>query len=196
MKKLLLVLIISFPLTSYSQLLELYTGGVEAKNKELQFSYLIGGNLYLDLFQTQRQGKQQRNYANRVLLGFEHSALISKNVEIIVPATEISSPVEDCNCIEESIGTSQSEYSFTYKHKVRSVSLNIGIEIYKGWFLLSGLTDYQHILTLDNKEYYRGRNMYIDAGLQKVIKYNRWYFIPKVKFNHETTTFAVGVSYK
>ncbi len=188
---------ILFPLFSYGQILELYTGAVEAKDNNLKFSALVGGNLYLDLFQTQRQGAQQRVYANRMLIGFEHSALISKD---IVYTQHIPASVDDetsCNCTSESIDKHEaSDQTFTFKHKVRAVSLNVGVEIYKGWYLLSGLTDYQHIITLNKEEFTEYRTIYIDAGLQKVIKYNRWFFIPKVKFNPEIMTFGIGVSYK
>ena len=179
MKKLILILIL-FPLFSYGQILELYTGGVEAKNDELKFSALVGGNIYLDLFQTQRQGQQQRIYANRALFGFEHSEMTSGN-----------GTIEDvCGCY----GAPGDTYDYT--HRVRAVSLNAGIEVYKGWYLLTGMTNYQHIIKISNIKADEYRTMYIDAGLQKVIKYNRWFFIPKFKFNPETTTFAIGVSYK
>ena len=196
MKKLILILIL-FPLFSFGQILELYTGAVEAKNDKLKFSALVGGNLYLDLFQTQRQGAQQRVYANRMLIGFEHSALISKDVVVTTITPEPSEPVAGCNCTTEEMPFNSSGIETnTFKHKVRAVSLNVGVEVYKGWYLLSGLTNYQHIFTKNSEEYSDSRTFYIDAGLQKVLKYNRWFFIPKVKFNPETTTFAIGVSYK
>jgi hypothetical protein len=195
MKK--LIILILFPLFSYGQILELYTGGVEAKDNNLKFSALVGGNLYLDLFQTQRQGAQQRVYANRMLIGFEHSALISKDIVFTQHINASEEPVESCNCTSESLDPHEaSDQTFTFKHKVRAVSLNVGVEIYKGWYLLSGLTDYQHIITLNKEEFTEYRTIYIDAGLQKVIKYNRWFFIPKFKFNPETMTFGIGVSYK
>lgn len=195
MKKILFMAII-FPCLSYGQILELYTGGVEAKNKELKFSALWGGNLYLDLFQTQRQGKQQRIYANRALVGFEHSEMISKDMTVHTEEQQLPPPVENCNCIEESIGSTIPESTNTYKHKVRAVSLNAGIEVYKGWYLLTGISSYQHIYTLNKEMVAEQRTLYVDAGLQKVIPYKRWFFIPKFKFNPETTTFAIGVSYK
>ena len=194
MNKLLLIFII-IPILSYGQILELYTGGVNAKNSELKFSALVGGNLYLDLYQTQRQNKQPRIYANRMLLGFEHSEMTSRNINKILLASELPIPVENCDCIEESIDLINNR-SYTYKHRVRAVSLNAGIEIYRGWYILTGISSYQHLLTLDKELYSDTRALYIDAGLQKVISYNRWFFIPKIKFNHEMTTFAVGVSYK
>lgn len=195
MNKLLLIFIV-IPIFSYGQILELYTGGVNAKDSELKFSALIGGNLYLDLYQTQRQNKQQRIYANRMLLGFEHSEMTSRNINTIILATEIPPIVENCDCIEESLDLQIKEHSFVYKHRVRAVSLNAGIEIYKGWYILTGISSYQHLLTLNKELYSDTRTLYIDAGLQKVIPYKRWFFIPKFKFNPETTTFAVGVSYK
>jgi hypothetical protein len=178
-------------------ILELYTGYVEAKDDALKFSALIGANLYLDLFQAQRQGNQQRVYANRLLLGFEHSALISNDMIFTDLHPGTAPPVEDCNCTTESITpTEEGTQTFIFKHKVRAVSLNTGIEVYKGWYLLTGITNYQHILTLNTQEYSEYRTMYIDAGLQKVIQYNRWFFIPKFKFNPETMTFGIGVSYR
>jgi hypothetical protein len=178
MKK--LIILILFPLFSYGQILELYTGGVEARNKELKFSALAGGNLYLDLFQSERQGNSLRVYANRALVGFEHSVMTSG-----------SGTIEDvCGCYGDPGDIHD------YKHRVRAVSLNAGIEIYKGWYLLTGVSSYQHIIKIDNELVKDYRTMYIDAGLQKVIPYNRWYFIPKIKFNRETTSFAIGVSYK
>ena len=182
MKKLLLIML--FPILSHAQLLELYTGAVDSRAKDLNVGTTIGGNLYLDLFQTQRQGKQQRIYANRAIVGFEHSNMSSNELTVVYK------PYEGCGCDDELSTTD------ALKHKVRGISLNAGIEIYNGWYLLSGITSYEHKITINNESYSNNRTMYIDAGLQKVIPYNRWYFIPKIKFNHETTTFGIGVSYK
>jgi hypothetical protein len=195
MKK--LIILILFPLFSYGQILELYTGGVEAKDSNLKFSALVGGNLYLDLFQAERQSKNQRVYANRALIGFEHSEMISKDMVYTFVSPGSPPPVESCNCTTESVNPEgESTQTQTFKHKVRAVSINAGIEIYKGWYLLSGISSYQHIITMNKEDFTEYRTLYIDAGLQKVIKYNRWFFIPKIKFNPETTTFAIGVSYK
>lgn len=192
-----IIILILFPLLSYGQILELYTGGVEAKDKNLKFSALVGGNLYLDLFQPERQGKNQRVYANRMLIGFEHSAMISKNIVYTFETPASPEPVESCNCTSETINPHEaSTQTSIFKHKVRAVSLNAGVEIYKGWYLLSGITSYQHIITMNREEFLEYRTLYVDAGLQKIIKYNRWYFIPKIKFNPETTSFVIGVSYK
>lgn len=195
MKKLLLFLIL-FPLLSYGQVLELYTGGIDAKNKDLKFSALIGANLYLDLFQSQIQGKQIRTYANRMLVGFEHSELMSKNIDVIYAGADPKSTIESCNCSEESLELQDKPRVDVFKHQVRAVSLNVGVEVYKGWYLLTGITQYQHIHTLNKQEYLEYRTTYIDAGIQKVFSIKRWFFIPKIKFNPETTTFAVGVSYR
>ncbi len=196
MKKLVVILIL-FPLFSFGQILELYTGGVNPKDSQLKFSALVGGNLYLDLFQTERQSSNHRIYANRALIGFEHSEMISKNITITNHTDASAPPTVDCNCETAVISPDiENTQTHVFKHKVRAVSLNAGIEVYKGWYLLSGVTSYQHILTLNTEKFSEYRTIYIDAGLQKVITYRRWFFIPKFKFNPETTTFAIGVSYK
>ena len=192
-----IIILILFPLLSYGQILELYTGGVEAKDNNLKFSALVGGNLYLDLFQPERQSKNQRVYANRALIGFEHSEMISKDLDYVFEIPASTEHVESCNCTSETIDPHESStQTSSFKHKVRAVSLNAGIEVYKGWYLLSGITSYQHIITFNHADFLEYRTLYIDAGLQKVIPYKRWFFIPKFKFNPETTTFAIGVSYK
>jgi len=191
------IILILFPLFSHGQILELYTGGVEAKDNDLKFSALAGGNLYLDLFQSERQGNHKRIYANRALFGFEHSEMTSKNINYVFEIPASSESKADCDCESNAIDEHEaSTQTYTFKHRVRAVSLNAGIEVYKGWYLLTGISSYQHILTLNTKIYSEYRTMYIDAGLQKVITYKRWFFIPKFKFNPETTTFAIGVSYK
>jgi hypothetical protein len=184
-----------FPLLSYGQVLELYTGGIDAKNKDLKFSALIGGNLYLDLFQTQQQGKQIRTYANRILIGFEHSEMMSSE-HLTYTVSDPKSTIESCNCSEESLELQDKPRVDVFKHQVRAVSLNAGVEVFKGWYLLTGITQYQHIHTLNKQKYLEYRTIYIDAGIQKVFSIKRWFFIPKIKFNPETTTFAVGVSYR
>jgi hypothetical protein len=191
------IILILFPLFSHGQILELYTGGVEAKDNDLKFSALAGGNIYLDLFQPERQTKNQRVYANRALFGFEHSEMTSKNINYVFETPASPESVASCDCESEAIDNHEaSTQTYTFKHRVRAVSLNAGIEVYKGWYLLSGVTSYQHILTLNTEKFSEYRTIYIDAGLQKVITYKRWFFIPKFKFNPETTTFAIGVSYK
>lgn len=185
-----------FILKSNGPLFEIYTGGIYAKHSDLRFSYLIGANIYFDLYQTQQQGKQIRNYANRLLVGFEHSALISRDNSISIPASELPNDIEHCNCKDSSLEYSADKTNVSYKHMVRAISLNAGIEVYKGWYLLTGITNYQHIHTFNNQKINENRTIYIDAGLQKIIHINRWYFIPKIKFNPETTTFAIGISYR
>ena len=38
--------------------------------------------------------------------------------------------------------------------------------------------------------------MHLDAGVKYYIRNKRWYFIPTIKFNPETTSFGLGVSWE
>ena len=175
----LLVIVFLFTASMYSQNYELYTGAVISENKEV--GYMIGANFII-------KTNQERDYLNHLILGFEHSGFMSeKNVK----TKSFNTENVNCNC---------SEYSFNFnnqssiKNLTRGVSLTLGVEISKRWYLLSGITNYQHITKINNQKTSEYRTTYIDAGIKYFIKSKDWFFTPTFKFNPETISISIGVS--
>ena len=181
MKKLLLII---FLITSsmYSQNYELYSGAVISEDKDMEIGYMIGANFII-------KTNQERQYLNHLLFGAEHSGLMSGNM-ISNFAAENGTEF-NCNCEQNNLGFN-SQYSI--KKMTRGVSLIFGVEIAKRWYLLTGITNYQHITKINNQKTSEYRTTYIDAGIKYYIKSKDWFFTPTFKFNPETISFGIGVS--
>lgn len=182
MKKLLLALLITGSV--YSQNYELYTGSVLSEDKSV--GYLIGVNFII-------KTDQSREYLNDLLLGFEHSAYMSGNKTTILDKETISN---DCNCISEDLDFSGQK---TIKRETRAVSLNFGVSICKTcWlkrmYLITGVTNYQHITLIDRNKASEYRTVQIDSGLKYFIKIQNSFITITSKFNPETVSFGLGYS--
>jgi len=182
MKKLLLALLITGSV--YSQNYELYTGSVLSEDKSV--GYLIGVNFII-------KTNQNREYLNDILLGVEHSAYMSGNKTIGINKETVSN---DCNCTSEDLNFGGEK---TIKKETRAVSLNFGVSIcetcwLKQLYLISGVTNYQHITLVDGNKASEYRTMQIDAGLKYFIKIKNSFVTVTSKFNPETVSFALGFS--
>lgn len=184
MKKLLLViLLISSPV--FSQNYELNTGVVINENKDMNTGYFIGANFII-------KTNQNRQYLNNIIFGFEHSAFMSNNIKYVY-SSENDTKLKNCNCNTENLDFGNNQ-DFILKKEVRAVSLNFGIEIIKRWYLMTGVTNYQHITLIDNKKVNEYRTMQIDAGLKYFIKIKKSFIVPTFKFNPEIISFGIGYS--
>lgn len=190
-KALVILLLMMAPVYSYSQDYELYTGAVFSEDHYT--GYMIGANYLVDL-------KQGREYLDKMLFGFEHSAYMSGNttvtpVQTQTPNTTVTT--ENCQCELSGIGFGNGE-PYTAKKETRAVSLNLGVEIFKGkrLYFITGVTNYQHIFKVNNQKISETRSMQIDAGIKYYIKIKHWYFSPTFKFNPETISAGLGVSWK
>lgn len=182
MKKLLLALLITGSV--YSQNYELYTGSVLSEDKSV--GYLIGLNFII-------KTDQKREYLNDLLLGFEHSAYMS-GIKTIVSNKETVS--NDCNCTSENLDFG---WQKTVKKETRAVSLNFGVNICKTcWlkrvYLITGVTNYQHITLIDGNKALEYRITHIDAGVKYFIKVKNNFITITSKFNPETVSFGLGYS--
>lgn len=179
MKKLLAIVFL-FTTSVYSQNYELYSGAVISENKEV--GYMIGTNFII-------KTNQDRDYLNNLILGFEHSGFISSHFTQKVNAGNPEKLNCDCN---------QDNFNFNNQNEVknltRGVSLTLGVEMTKRWYLLSGITNYQHITKINSQKTSEYRTTYIDAGIKYFIKSKNWFFTPTFKFNPETISFGIGVS--
>lgn len=187
------ILIVFFLLTAsvYSQNYELYTGAVISEDKDMHANYMIGANFII-------KTNQNRKYLNNLLFGFEHSAFMSSPKTTIIEGTPTgpSEIVQNCNCTSDPFpSVNPDATSLTTKKEVRAVSLNFGVEIARRWYLITGVTNYQHIQKINNEKVGEYRTMQIDAGIKYFIKTKHWYFSPMFKFNPETMSFGLGVSY-
>jgi len=182
MKNLLLALLITGSV--YSQNYELYTGSVLSEDKSV--GYLIGLNFII-------KTDQNREYLNDILLGAEHSAYMSGNKTTISDKETLST---ECNCEADDLKFGREK---TLKTETRAVSLNFGVNICKTcWlkqlYLISGVTNYQHITLIDGNKASEYRTMQIDAGIKYFIKVKNSFVTITSKFNPETVSFAVGFS--
>ena len=186
MKKLLVVFLL-ISASVYSQNYELYTGSVISEDKDMHANYMIGANFII-------KTNQDRKYLNNLIFGFEHSAFMSSDLNYTHNENNEPVLVKDCNCDIDNIGF-KNDKDFILKKEVRAVSLNFGVEIARRWYLMTGVTNYQHITKMDNEKVNEYRTMYIDAGIKYFFKTKHWYFSPMFKFNPETMSFGLGVSY-
>lgn len=174
---------------------EVYAGVVNSKQFNAM-GYMIGANIIPNLHQIGKDGKQ-RQWLNRYLLGVEFSGYDTNTQYVNIPGlpnTPITTPV-NCNCEQTPFDGFETGANYNYKYTVRGFSLNLGVEIYKGWYLTSGVTGYKRVLIVDGDKVATSRYVYLDAGIKKFIKIGNVYLSPMFKFNTEVTSFGLGFSY-
>lgn len=185
MKKVLILLFFLANTHIYSQNYEVYVGSVISEDKDMHVGYELGANFII-------KTNQNRKYLNNLLLGFSHQGFMSNNIQSYIDDNNLSITHTDCNCTTETLSITNSSY--ISKKMVRAVTLNIGIEIANRWYLISGVSNLQHINFINNEKINDYRTMQIDAGVKYFIKSNDWYFSPMVKFNPETISFSIGIA--
>lgn len=186
--KLFLTIILLFAMDSFGQRFELYTGVSSNKDNDLGNGYMAGFNFIMDM--NQREG---REWANRILFGMEHSGFYSDKLPLSEGQGSYEEVFEDCDCIHtrHNLG-SESKY---LRKQVRGVSLNFGIEAYKGFYLLTGISTYNHISEINRSKVSQFRTTLIDFGVKYFIGVKNWFFAPTIKFNPESVSFGIGVSW-
>jgi len=198
MKKLLLFFAVLFSVASFAQgpEFEIYTGIVNPRADNTTLGYMIGLNTTPHLYQVDKNNpKKQREYLNKYLIGFEFSGYQTKPVTTTVVGQTPTAPVTDCQCTTTPIGGLETDGTYVSKQDITALSLNFGVEIYKGWFLLGGVSSYKHRDILNNETLDTYRNTYIDAGVKKFFHVGRVFLSPTFKFNPEVTSFGIGFSY-
>lgn len=199
MKKILFLFVFLISFATFAQVgpeFELYAGLTAPKPEQANLGYMIGVNVTPDLFQIDKNNpKKYREYLNKWLLGIEFSGYQTRpQTTIITPSTSL--PVKtDCNCIATPIDGISSGETYITKQDIIAVSLNVGVEVYKGWYLISGVSSYQHRNILNNETLNKYRTTYIDGGIKKFIKIGRAYWSPTFKFNSEVISFGLGYSF-
>lgn len=186
MKKILIILLL-ITTSVFSQNYDLNTGIVVNEDKDMNPGYFIGANFVI-------KTNQNRKYLNNLIFGFEHSAFMSNNMKYTYNTQTEQTLNDDCNCKSDNLLFGNTK-DYTLKKMVRGVSINLGVEISKRWYIMTGVTNYQHISLINNEKVNEYRTMQIDAGIKYFIKSNKWYFIPTFKFNPEIISFGLGVSY-
>jgi hypothetical protein len=197
MKKILILFIFLVTFVSYAQgpEFEVYAGMVAPKPENALLGYQIGLNLIPNLFQLDKNNpKKYREYLNKWLIGIEFSGYQTKPQTTIIETTQPEPQKIDCNCTSTPIDIS-SGGTYITKQDVIAVSLNLGVEIYKGWYVISGVSSYQHRNILNNETLSKYRTTYIDGGIKKYIRIGRAYWSPTFKFNSEVISFGVGYSF-
>lgn len=193
------------PLTPDTPEFEIYAGVIDPKLSN-SLGYMIGANIMPSLHQIGKDGKE-RVWLNKLLIGFEFSGYDTPTKYVdgsVAPNTTSVPTAVDCNCEATPIGgvtagglsgglSAGSKYNF--KQNIRGFSLNFGVEIYKGWYLTSGVTGYKRVFILDGDKLATTRYVYLDAGIKKFIKLGNVYLSPMFKFNSEVTSFGLGFSY-
>lgn len=182
----LIVLLLLLTSSVYAQNYEIYTGAVISRDKDIHSNYMLGANFII-------KTNQERKYFNNLILGFEHGAYMS-NEKIITSNGGDNSIVVDCNCKESQMGIGNAD-SYTTKKEIRTVSLNFGVSVVKRLYLMTGITNSKHIVKMNREEIGSNYTTHIDAGLKYFIPVKRWFFSPMIKFNPESTTFGLGISY-
>ncbi len=181
----LLLLLLLMTLSVSAQNYELGTGIVISEDKDMQPGYTIEANFIVKL-------DQNRDYLNNLIFGFSHSGFMSNNKYYSSPE-HVNIITSDCNCGSKDLNF-DGTYNFSTKKQTRSVSLTLGVEIARRWYILSGVTSYQHITLLNNDKIVEIRNVEIDAGIKYFIKWNKAFVTPTFRFNPQTITFSLGYS--
>jgi hypothetical protein len=185
-RKLTTLLFLLLTIATYSQNYEVYTGVVKNERSEMQAGYVLGANFII-------KTNQNREYLNNLLFGFEHSAFMSD--EYVVASGQTSVQTSTCDaCDTDSIRFDETNAS-KFKDMVRGVTLNLGVEISKRWYVVSGITNYQHIRLMNGNKITEYRTNQINAGVKYFIKSKHWFFSPTITFNPEVITASVGISY-
>ncbi|BAV39166.1 hypothetical protein BPT24_043 [Tenacibaculum phage pT24] len=187
MKKLLTILILVLSLGAYAQRYELYAGYADHKDSKYTFGYNAGFNFIFDM----NQRDSTRVWANRIILGMEHSGFVSDK-QYFKNGNPTSSACDDCTYDE--IGFNEGNY--VTRNWVRGVSLNFGVEVTDNFFLLTGVTSYLNVLNINNNEASKFRETLIDFGIKYYWKLdNNWIFSPTIKYNPNMLSYSIGVSW-
>jgi hypothetical protein len=194
-KKDTVIKLVEKPLVRDTPEFEVYVGVVDPKQSNV-LGYMIGFNIIPNLHQIGKDGKE-REWLNRYLFGFEFSGYNTslQTIETTGSSTEVVTKPIDCDCEQSDFGGFASGSKYTFKKEVRAFSLNFGVEVYKGWYIISGVTGYNSTLIVDGEKVAHFRNAYLDLGVKKFIKVGNVYLSPMFKFNNEVTSFGVGFSY-
>jgi hypothetical protein len=193
MKKIILlaVLLLSLNLPTFSQnniRHEIYSGVDFSLSEDKAIGYNIGLNFIYNMIQAKKP--HGRNF--RMLIGFQHSGLqASKSYTF----EHMAEQLEDCdNCELTKIGGSYNE-RYALNRYVRGVSLNLGVEVAKNLFVISGVTQYQNITKFNKETISDYRTTYIDGGLKYFINGSRTSFSPTVKFNAQVISLSMGFAF-
>ena len=177
---------------------EIYGGLVRPKAADMALGYALGANIITKIYRDTPLKTQP--IFTKLLFGMELSQYEKKPQDIIIVNTtsNVVSPSEPCDgCETTTIGNNGSS-TMVYnniKHSVTGYSLNFGVGLYNGIFLLTGITDYKHTYTLNNESIGTYNKVFIDFGVKKFFKVGRAFIAPTFKLNQETMTFALGFSY-
>ena len=171
----------------HSQDYELYTGIALHERNDIKVGYLVGANFII-------KTNQGREYLNNIIFGFEHSGYygVQKTMSSISNSSNYD---ENCECEMSPMDITES-YSINQRHMIRGITLNMGVEIKNNWYILSGITNYQHINTMNGNTISEYRINQINAGVKKFIKTENWIFSPTIMFNPNVASFSIGISYK
>lgn len=158
---------------------EVYTGYVGSADFDM--GYQIGFNFIYEV-----------KAPYRLILGLEHSGLLKEKAVTYI--SEGLRDLKDCEiCDNDYLGDN---YSNTSDMKIwsRAVSLNVGIEIHKNLFALSGITQYQDVVKIDRQTISDTRHTFIDAGIKYLIKLSdSEYLSPTIKYNSRTYSIGLGI---
>ena len=202
--KLLLLTMLFMSLTSFAQSpeFEVYTGMIVPKGNGV--GYMIGLNFLPSLHQIDKEsveGPMDREWLNKMIFGVEFSGynrkldnIPLKNI-VIDPTTTVTTDTPDCHCESETYAGFVRADGYDITQEVKGVSLNFGVEIYRGWFVTSGITGYQRKLKYNGQTFDTSRPFYIDAGVKKFFHIGNVILSPMLKFNMVTTSFGIGFSY-
>lgn len=199
MKKILIIIVLFITSVSFAQgpEFELYTGLITPKPANTTLGYMVGLNLTPNLFQIDKHDStKKREYLNKFLIGIGFSGYQTKPISITIePNTQLPTQEVDCNCTASSIDGISSGGNYVSKQDVTGLGINFGVEVYKGWFVLAGVINYNHRNILNNETISTYRTTYIDAGIKKFIHIGNTYWSPMIKTNKEATSFGIGFSF-
>lgn len=185
--------LISFISLAQGPEFEVYSGLSIPNTNNSNIGYIVGLNVTPNLHQKDKYNiNKDREYLNKLILGIEYSGYQVNETTLTI---EGNKNVVDVTCHCESTQLEQFKGIYVSKQDIRALSLNFGIEIYKGWYVMSGVSSYIHRDILNNVTVSKYRETYIDGGIKKFIKVGSIYLSPMIKFNPEVTSFGIGFSY-
>ncbi len=168
---------------AYGQDYELYSG--ISMHEDTEIGYVVGGNFII-------KTKQDREYFNNIIFGFEHAGYRSD--KSIISFVNNDQEIDECDCETSSINFTD-DYSIEYRRLVRAISLNMGVELKNNWYLMSGVTNYQNLNVYDGEIVSEYRVNHINAGVKKFIRAKHWIWSPTIMFNPKVISLSIGVSY-
>jgi hypothetical protein len=170
-------------------------GGVVKPNNISTLGYIIGFNILPNLHQIDKNGKE-REYFNKLLFGIEFSGYgTDRSFTILPPEVNDTEVKEDCNCSYTLIPGINTPGDYNLKASTKGITINFGTEVYKGWFLLTGVTGLSTYLRVNGDRLGTNRTFYINGGVSKFIQYKNTFWSPSIKFNAETVSLGLGFSY-